>query len=122
LRGPRASRFWWIALGYFCGTVAWYAVQAHQTKYLIEIRVHAARGGLGSWSRQRGRHSWPDYHRGIVGPVRPGRVRGLRDLLFCADRPRTYHSWRHRQLQAGLSSGHRVLHHFCGSDLDCGTP
>jgi hypothetical protein len=29
---------------------------------------------------------------------------------------------RHRQLQAGLSSGHRVLHHFCGSDLDWGTP
>jgi hypothetical protein len=29
---------------------------------------------------------------------------------------------RHRQLQAGLSSGHRVLHRFCGSDLDCGTP
>jgi MFS family permease len=36
-RAARTSRFWWIALGYFCGTVAWYAVQVHQTKYLIEI-------------------------------------------------------------------------------------
>jgi MFS family permease len=37
---PRAlstARFWWIALGYFCGLYAWYAVQVHQTKYLIEI-------------------------------------------------------------------------------------
>jgi MFS family permease len=33
----RTSRFWWIVLGYFCALVAWYAVQVHQTKYLIEI-------------------------------------------------------------------------------------
>jgi MFS family permease len=33
----RTSRFWWIAIGYFCGLFAWYAVQVHQTKYLIEI-------------------------------------------------------------------------------------
>jgi len=31
------SRFWWIVLGYFCALIAWYAVQVHQTKYLIEI-------------------------------------------------------------------------------------
>jgi len=31
------GRFWWIVLGYFCALVAWYAVQVHQTKYLIEI-------------------------------------------------------------------------------------
>jgi MFS family permease len=30
-------RFWWIASGYFCGLFTWYAVQVHQTKYLIEI-------------------------------------------------------------------------------------
>jgi len=37
---PRAlatARFWWIALGYFCGLYVWYAVQVHQTKYLLEI-------------------------------------------------------------------------------------
>jgi hypothetical protein len=33
--GPR--RFWWIALGFVCALFAWYAVQVHQTKYLIEV-------------------------------------------------------------------------------------
>ena len=36
-RAARTSRFWWIALGYFCGLYAWYAVQVHQTKYLIDV-------------------------------------------------------------------------------------
>jgi MFS family permease len=36
-RAVRTSRFWWIVLGYFCALVAWYAVQVHQTKYLIEV-------------------------------------------------------------------------------------
>lgn len=35
-RAVRTVRFWLLALGYFCGMVAWYAVQVHQTKYLIE--------------------------------------------------------------------------------------
>ena len=35
-RAIRTSRFWWIVVGYFCALVAWYAVQVHQTKYLIE--------------------------------------------------------------------------------------
>ncbi len=35
-RAIRTARFWWIVLGYFCGLFAWYAVQVHQTKYLIE--------------------------------------------------------------------------------------
>jgi MFS family permease len=38
-RAMRTARFWWIALGYFCALYAWYAVQVHQTKYLIEIGV-----------------------------------------------------------------------------------
>src|SRR5262249_43486352 len=37
VRAVRTSRFWWIAIGYFCALFAWYAVQVHQTKYLIEI-------------------------------------------------------------------------------------
>jgi MFS family permease len=44
-RAMRTARFWWIAVGYLCGLFAWYAVQVHQTKYLIEIGVsstHAA--------------------------------------------------------------------------------
>jgi MFS family permease len=36
-RAMRTSRFWWIVLGYFCALFAWYAVQVHQTKYLVEI-------------------------------------------------------------------------------------
>jgi len=35
-RALRTARFWWIAIGYFCGLFAWYAVQVHQTKYLVE--------------------------------------------------------------------------------------
>ena len=36
-RAMRTARFWWIAVGFFCGMFAWYAVQIHQTKYLVEI-------------------------------------------------------------------------------------
>ena len=35
-RAVRTTRFWWLAVGYFCGLFAWYAVQVHQTRYLIE--------------------------------------------------------------------------------------
>jgi MFS family permease len=35
-RALRTARFWWLALGYFCGLLIWYLVQVHQTKYLIE--------------------------------------------------------------------------------------
>jgi MFS family permease len=44
-RAMRTARFWWIAVGYLCGLFAWYAVQVHQTKYLVEIgfsATHAA--------------------------------------------------------------------------------
>lgn len=36
-RAARTARFWWIALAYFTGCYAWYAVQVHQTKYLLEV-------------------------------------------------------------------------------------
>jgi MFS family permease len=44
-RAIRTARFWWIAGGYFCGMFAWYAVQVHQTQYVVEIgfsTTHAA--------------------------------------------------------------------------------
>ena len=44
-RALRTARFWWIVVGYFFGLFAWYAVQVHQTKYLVEIGfspTHAA--------------------------------------------------------------------------------
>jgi MFS family permease len=36
-RALRTARFWWIALGFACALFAWYAVQVHQTQYLIEV-------------------------------------------------------------------------------------
>jgi len=36
-RAVRTARFWWLSLGFFCGLFSWYAVQVHQTKYLLEI-------------------------------------------------------------------------------------
>lgn len=35
-RAMRTARFWWLASGYAAAMFAWYAVQVHQTKYLIE--------------------------------------------------------------------------------------
>ncbi|MDE2364474.1 MAG: MFS transporter [Hyphomicrobiales bacterium] len=36
-RALKTRRFWLLALGYFTGLFFWYAVQVHQTKYLVEI-------------------------------------------------------------------------------------
>lgn len=33
----RTHRFWWLCIGFFSTGYAWYAVQVHQTKYLVEI-------------------------------------------------------------------------------------
>jgi MFS family permease len=51
-RAMRTARFWWIASGYAAAMFAWYAVQVHQTKYLVEIGVSAphAAWALGSVS------------------------------------------------------------------------
>lgn len=46
-RAVRTARFWWIALGNFCALFAWYAVQVHQTKYLVEIGFSA---GYAAWA------------------------------------------------------------------------
>ncbi|GAB5467286.1 MAG: MFS transporter [Rhodospirillales bacterium] len=35
-RAARTARFWWVAVAFFCGLFVWYAVQTHQTQYLIE--------------------------------------------------------------------------------------
>jgi MFS family permease len=40
-RAMGTARFWWIAVGYGTGLFAWYAVQVHQTKYLVEIGFSA---------------------------------------------------------------------------------
>ncbi|PYN73244.1 MAG: MFS transporter [Candidatus Rokuibacteriota bacterium] len=45
----RTARFWWVAVGFAGGLFAWYAVQVHQTKYLMEIGFApaVAAGALG---------------------------------------------------------------------------
>jgi MFS family permease len=46
-RAVCTARFWWIAVGYFCALFVWYAVQVHQTKYLVEIGFSPA---LAAWA------------------------------------------------------------------------
>jgi MFS family permease len=46
-RAVGTARFWWLALGYFGALFAWYAVQVHQTKYLVEIGFDA---GDAAWA------------------------------------------------------------------------
>jgi MFS family permease len=46
-RAVRTRRFWWVAVGYFCALFTWYAVQVHQTKYLVEIGFSPA---LAAWA------------------------------------------------------------------------
>jgi MFS family permease len=36
-RAMRTARFWWLVVGFFWALFAWYAVQVHQTRYLVEI-------------------------------------------------------------------------------------
>lgn len=36
-RAMRTAPFWWIAVGYFTALYSWYAVQVHQTRYLLEL-------------------------------------------------------------------------------------
>jgi len=56
-RAMRTARFWWVAVGFVGGLWAWYAVQVHQTKYLIEIGFApaAAAYALGHLSDRIGR-------------------------------------------------------------------
>jgi MFS family permease len=46
-RALRTARFWWICLGYFCGLYIWYAVQVHQTKFMLDIGFSA---NVGVWA------------------------------------------------------------------------
>jgi MFS family permease len=42
----RTARFWWIAVGFLSSLYAWYAVQVHQTKYLLDIGFDARQAAL----------------------------------------------------------------------------
>jgi MFS family permease len=40
-RALKTTKFWWVFIAFFSGLFAWYMVQVHQTKYLIEIGFDA---------------------------------------------------------------------------------
>jgi MFS family permease len=46
-RAMRTRRFWWLAAGYFCALYSWYAVQVHQTKYLVDVGFSP---GVAAWA------------------------------------------------------------------------
>lgn len=46
-RAMRTSRFWWLAMGLFGGLYSWYAVQVHQTKYLLDLGFSPA---IAAWA------------------------------------------------------------------------
>ena len=70
-RALRTARFWWIALGYFCGLFAWYAVQVHQTKYLIEIGFSPTYAAWALGLRQPGR-AFPARSRSAISRTASG--------------------------------------------------
>ena len=92
-RALRTARFWWIVLGFFCALFAWYAVQVHQTKYLIEVGFTPLVAAWALGHRERRCHPRADRPRRPVRPHRPGMglvggLRRLRRLLRRADRAR----------------------------------
>ena len=36
-RAMRTPQFWWLSIGFFAALFAWYGIQVHQTKFLIEV-------------------------------------------------------------------------------------
>ena len=46
-RALRTSKFWWLALANFMAMYTWYAVQVHQTKYLLSIGIAPS---LAAWA------------------------------------------------------------------------
>ncbi len=41
-RAMRTARFWWVGTAMFGALFAWYAVQVHQTKYLLDVGFSAS--------------------------------------------------------------------------------
>jgi MFS family permease len=45
-RAVRTAPFWWLSVGFFTALFAWYMVQAHQTKYLLDVGFDRERAAL----------------------------------------------------------------------------
>ena len=85
-RAVRTARFWWIALGYFCGALRLVRGAGAPDQVPDRDRLQPGRRGLGARRRQPGRHPRPDRARPPLGPHRPRMgvdrgLPGLRDLL-----------------------------------------
>ncbi len=85
-RAIRTGRFWWIVVSFFCGGYIWYAVQVHQTKYLVEIGFKPMEAAWSLGIVAMASDSWPDRARRAVRPDRArdrlvAELRGLRGLL-----------------------------------------
>ncbi len=46
-RAMRTARYWWLVLGFLCALAAWYAVQVHQTRFLVDVGFSPA---LAAWA------------------------------------------------------------------------
>ena len=91
-RALRTARFWWLAAGCWAVLYIWYAVQVHQTKYLLDIGFSPS---VAVWVvRTVGLLDTPaNPARARLGPARTGvdmdrQLRRLCDLLCGADRAR----------------------------------
>jgi MFS family permease len=45
-RAIRTKPFWWLVLAFSTGLYAWYAVQVHQTRYLIDVGISAEKAAV----------------------------------------------------------------------------
>ena len=43
----RTARYWWLAASYSTGLYIWYAVQVHQTRFLIDVGISAQTAAVG---------------------------------------------------------------------------
>ncbi len=42
----RTTRFWWLTAGFFLALYAWYTVQVHQTRFLLDIGISPSEAAL----------------------------------------------------------------------------
>ncbi len=119
-RALGTARFWWLSAGYFGGLYVWYAVQVHQTKYLLDIGFSPAVGVWSLGAVSLARYSRPDFLRPRVRPDRTRmglehQLRGFCDLLCRADG-----AGAGSLARAGLSHGVHARRARLRADLDHG--
>ena len=46
VKAMRTARYWWLMVSFIAGLYVWYAVQVHQTRYLIDMGISAETAAL----------------------------------------------------------------------------